>query len=91
MKKMVQFFKSKRLYRYSFIVVAVFVSAVVVYAATVPYTFTSGTVASSSEVNANFSYLADRSWEKSGSNFYYSNGSGGGRNIKPWRIAPCGG
>lgn len=77
MKKMVQLFKSKRLYRYSFIVATVLVSAAVVYAATVPYTFTSGTVAKSSEVNSNFSYLADRSWEKSGSNLYYSSGNVG--------------
>lgn len=77
MKKMVQFLKGKRLYRYSFIVATVLVSAAVVYAATVPYTFTSGTVAKSSEVNANFTYLADRSWEKSGSNLYYSSGNVG--------------
>ncbi len=54
MKKMVQFFKGKRLYRYSFIVAAILVSAAVVYAGSVPYTFSSGTVAKSSEVNANF-------------------------------------
>ena len=59
MKKMVQLFKGKSLYRYSFIVAAVLVSAAVVYAASVPYTFSSGTVAKSSEVNANFQALAD--------------------------------
>ncbi len=44
---------------------------------TVPYTFTSGTTAKSSEVNANFSYLANRSWSLSGSDLYYSGGNVG--------------
>lgn len=44
---------------------------------TVPYTFTSGTTAKSSEVNSNFTYLANRSWSLSGSNFYYSGGNVG--------------
>lgn len=59
MKKMVQLFKGKSLYRYSFIAAAILVSAAAVYAASVPYTFSSGTVAKSSEVNANFQALAD--------------------------------
>lgn len=77
MKKMIQFFKGKKFFRYSLVAMAVLISVAVVYAATVPYTFTSGTVAKSSEVNSNFSYLADRSWEKSESNLYYSNGNVG--------------
>jgi hypothetical protein len=42
--------------------------------APVPNTFTSGTVASSSEVNANFSDLADRSWDfgTNGSDLVYN-------------------
>ncbi|CAK0776301.1 Tail fiber domain-containing protein [Gammaproteobacteria bacterium] len=45
-----------------------------VNAATVPNTFSSGTPAKSSEVNTNFSYLADRSWDKSGTGLSYSGG-----------------
>ncbi len=75
MKRIMEHLKKKRLYRYAIVVAILTVTVAAVYAATVPYTFTSGTVASSSEVNSNFSYLADRSWEKSGSNLYYSNGS----------------
>ncbi len=36
----------------------------------VTYTFTSGSTAKSSEVNANFDYLEDRCWDMSGSNYY---------------------
>ncbi len=46
-----------------------------VYAGSVPNVFTSGTVAKSSEVNANFTYLGDRCWDKSGSNLYYNGGN----------------
>ncbi|KJU85957.1 hypothetical protein MBAV_001851 [Candidatus Magnetobacterium bavaricum] len=45
------------------------------YAGSVPNVFTSGTVAKSSEVNANFTYLGERSWDKSGSNLYYGGGN----------------
>ncbi|MCP4697731.1 MAG: hypothetical protein GY862_12900 [Gammaproteobacteria bacterium] len=48
-----------------------------VYAEPVPHSFSPGTPASSSEVNANFSYLTDRSWELSGSDLYYGNGKVG--------------
>ncbi len=44
------------------------------YAGSVPNVFTSGTVAKSSEVNANFTYLGERSWDKSGSNLFYGGG-----------------
>ncbi|KJU82524.1 conserved hypothetical protein, secreted [Candidatus Magnetobacterium bavaricum] len=47
------------------------------YAGSVPNVFTSGTVAKSSEVNANFTYLGERSWDKSGSNLYYNGGNVG--------------
>ncbi|KJU86829.1 conserved hypothetical protein, secreted [Candidatus Magnetobacterium bavaricum] len=46
------------------------------YAGSVPNVFTSGTVAKSADVNANFSYLADRSWDIRDGGFYRSvNGS----------------
>ncbi|MBF0592693.1 MAG: tail fiber domain-containing protein [Nitrospirae bacterium] len=44
------------------------------YAGSVPNVFTSGTVAKSADVNANFSYLGDRSWDLSGGNLYYGGG-----------------
>lgn len=60
MKKMIRFFKGKNFYRCSFMAAAVLISVAVVYAGTtVPYTFSSGTVAKSSEVNANFQELAN--------------------------------
>lgn len=59
MKRVIQFLKGKKIYRYSFVAGAVFISATIVYAASVPYTFSSGTVAKSLEVNANFQALAD--------------------------------
>jgi hypothetical protein len=77
MKKVRDLLKMDGLYKYLFTVVVLLVSAAVVYAVTVPYNFSSGTVAKSSEVNSNFSYLADRSWEKSGSSLYYSSGNVG--------------
>ncbi len=43
----------------------------------VTYTFTSGSTAKSSEVNANFDYLEDRCWDMSGSNFYLTGGNVG--------------
>ena len=46
-------------------------------AGSVPHVFSSGTTAKSSEVNDNFDYLADRSWDLSGSNLYYSGGNVG--------------
>ena len=41
--------------------------ATMVFAATIPNSFTSGTTISSSEINDNFSYIASRLWELSGS------------------------
>ena len=46
-------------------------------AGSVPHVFSSGTTAKSSEVNDNFDYLADRSWDLSGNNLYYSGGNVG--------------
>ncbi|MBF0465793.1 MAG: tail fiber domain-containing protein [Nitrospirae bacterium] len=71
-------FIGKKSFKYgALVVLLVLVLAVVAYAATVPYTFTSGTTAKSSEVNSNFTYLANRSWELSSSNLYYDNGNVG--------------
>ncbi len=72
-------------------VLLVLVLAVVAYAATVPYTFSSGTTAKSSEVNSNFTYLANRSWELSGSNLYYSNGNVGIGESSPMGLLQVGG
>ncbi|WP_040334091.1 hypothetical protein [Candidatus Magnetobacterium casense] len=47
------------------------------YAGSVPNVFTSGTVAKSSEVNANFTYLGERCWDKSGGSLYYNGGNVG--------------
>jgi hypothetical protein len=52
-------------------------AAGIVYAATVPNTFSPNTVASSAEVNENFSYLADRSWDLNGTDLYYNGGNVG--------------
>lgn len=43
----------------------------------VPYTFSKGTTAFASEVNANFNYLGDRSWGLSGTDLYYNSGKVG--------------
>ena len=75
MKSIIEFLKRNRLYRYSLITMVLAVSATVVYAASVPQTFTAGTVAKSSEVNENFDYLDQRSWELSGTDLYYENGN----------------
>ncbi|MBF0568853.1 MAG: tail fiber domain-containing protein [Nitrospirae bacterium] len=58
---------------------------------TVPYTFTSGTTAQSSQVNANFTYLANRSWSLSGSNLYYSGGHVGIGESSPQGLLQVGG
>lgn len=56
--------------------IAILGVAVISYAAvTVPNTFTAGTTAKASEVNANFSYLADRSWDKTASGVNYNGGN----------------
>ncbi len=47
----------------------------IAHAASVPYTFNSGTTAKSSEMNDNLSYLAERVWEKSSDNLYYNAGN----------------
>lgn len=77
MKSIIDFLKRNRLYRYLVITMVLSIAATVIYAASVPYTFTSGTVISSSEINENFSYLAERSWELSGSDLWYGSGKVG--------------
>ncbi|MBF0518467.1 MAG: tail fiber domain-containing protein [Nitrospirae bacterium] len=85
-------FIGKKSFKYgALVVLLVLVLAVVAYAATVPYTFTSGTTAKSSEVNSNFTYLASRSWELSGSNLYYSSGSVGIGESSPNGLLQVGG
>ena len=66
-----------RILKYSTVCVAIFVLVGTVYTASIPNTFVAYTTAKSSEVNANFKYLADRSWELTGSSLYYSAGNVG--------------
>ncbi|QWR77429.1 tail fiber domain-containing protein [Candidatus Magnetomonas plexicatena] len=85
-------FIGKKSFKYgALVVLLVLVLAVVAYAATVPYTFSSGTTAKSSEVNSNFTYLANRSWELSSSNLYYSNGNVGIGESSPMGLLQVGG
>ena len=79
MKRMIGLLKRNKLHRYLVIVTVLYVMAAVVHATDdqpVPNTFSSGDVASSSEVNANFNHLVERSWDISGTDIYY-NVSGG--------------
>lgn len=55
-------------------IVMVGIAAVSYGAVTIPNTFTAGTTAKAADVNANFSYLTDRSWDKSGSSLIYNGG-----------------
>ncbi len=67
-------FKSKGLKKVvgaNVVIIALLFLKLSAYAGSVPNVFTSGTVAKSSEVNANFTYLGERCWDKSGSNLYY--------------------
>ncbi|MES0336716.1 MAG: tail fiber domain-containing protein [Candidatus Magnetobacterium sp. LHC-1] len=59
------------------VIIALLFLTLSAYAGSVPNVFTSGTVAKSSEVNANFSYLGERCWDKSGSNLYFNGGNVG--------------
>ncbi|MGA1867472.1 MAG: hypothetical protein ACMUJM_02880 [bacterium] len=74
MKNMVQFLKRNKLYKCLLITLALIftLSAGVVYSASVPHTFVAGTTAKASEVNENFSYLAERSWDLSESSLYFN-------------------
>ncbi|KJU84261.1 hypothetical protein MBAV_003540 [Candidatus Magnetobacterium bavaricum] len=57
------------------------------YAGSVPNVFTSGTVAKSSEVNDNFTYLGERSWDKtSDGNLYFANGIVGIGTTNPVKV-----
>jgi hypothetical protein len=58
-------------------VVMLGIAAIGYAAVTIPNTFTAGTTAKAAEVNANFSYLADRSWDKNASDLYFSGGKVG--------------
>lgn len=60
MKSIFKFLNSNKLYKYSLITLIMSGFAALVYAASVPNTFTEGTIAKSSEVNANFTYLQER-------------------------------
>ena len=77
MKSIMGFLKRNKLYRYLVIIMMLAIAASVVYAASVPNIFISDTVISSSEVNDNFSYLEDRSWDLNGSDLYYDQGNVG--------------
>ena len=86
MKNITDLFKKAEFYKYLLIgAMVVFVSAVIVYAASVPNTFSAGTTAKSSEVNENFNYLADRSWELSTTapDLYYDKGKVGIGTLAP--------
>lgn len=77
MAKLIKSYWRIRAVRYAVVGAILLLSVAVAYAASVPNTFTAGNTARASEVNANFSYLADSSWEKNGSNLYYSGGNVG--------------
>ena len=82
MKRIIRLLKRNKLHGYPVVVTLLFVMAGVVHATDdqpVPNTFYSGDLASSSEVNANFDWLVERSWDfdnASGTDIYY-NVSGG--------------
>jgi len=56
-------------------VICCLIAVTIVSAATVPNSFVSGDPISSSQVNQNFTYITDRSWELSGTNLYYLAGN----------------
>jgi hypothetical protein len=64
MVKMIKSYWKIMVFRYAIIGLVIVMSVAVAYAASVPNTFTAGTMARASEVNSNFSYLAARSWER---------------------------
>jgi hypothetical protein len=75
--KSMTFIKKKILVPFG--VISSFIVATVLFAATIPNVFTSGTTISSSDVNSNFSYIISRLWEKgdSSSDFYFTAGNVG--------------
>ncbi|MBF0590820.1 MAG: tail fiber domain-containing protein [Nitrospirae bacterium] len=75
MKSKIEGFKS--VIEANVVIIALLFLTLPAYAGSVPNVFTSGTVAKSADVNANFSYLGDRSWDKSGSNLYFNGGNVG--------------
>ena len=78
MKRMIDFFRRSRLYKYLFVGLLLTVSAAIVYAnGSVPHNFIGGTSISASKMNENFSYLAQRVWDISGSNLFYNDGNVG--------------
>ncbi len=76
-KKSANLLKKAVLTKYFLFLILLATPVAIALAATVPYTFTAGTPAKSSEVNANFSYLAQRAWELTGANLYYTAGNVG--------------
>ena len=58
-------------------IAAVVLMTSIAIAATIPNSFTSGTVISSSAMNANFTYIKDRLWELTGSDLNYTAGNVG--------------
>ncbi len=76
-KKSVNLFKKAVLTKYFLFLILLATPVALALAASVPHTFTAGTSAKSSEVNANFSYLAQRAWELTGANLYYTAGNVG--------------
>jgi hypothetical protein len=77
MKRIIELIKIKNICGYLIIAIVLSLTAAVVYAASVPYSFVSEDIISASEHNENFNYLAERSWELSGTDLYYNNGNVG--------------
>ena len=65
--------------KYLLVVLVLAISAAVVNAASVPHQFTPGTTAKSSQMNENFKYLGDRSWDRAlpATDLYYNGGNVG--------------
>jgi len=77
MKRIIELIKINNICGSLIIAIVLSLTAAVVYAASVPYYFISEDIISASEHNENFNYLAERSWELSGTDLYYNNGNVG--------------